>query len=213
MLKQPDNLGLSPRRTRNLSPPFLKNAIAPWPSALYGLPARRRCPAPGEEEVRTRICRLLKERRLTRTALAQAIGVSVSSVSGALSGKDSVPMAWLPHVAAALSTTEGELLAGIEWRPRRGRPRRTGSPPPRLKRKERPGDAALRARLRQLMQSRQLRQRDVASAIGVTPCSVSDILTGRMALPPAWLVPLASLFKLTISQMLRGLQWSPRKQR
>ncbi len=150
----------------------------------------------------------MSKQGLTQVGLAKVIGVRRQVVSGALAGTKGIPRAWLKPIAAALNIQESDLLRGIDWRPGKGRPSRTGPPPPKPKRKERTEDVALRQRLRHLIQSRRLTQREVACGIGVSRACVNKVLAGRMAVPPAWLKPLACLLSIEVSEVLRGTGWT-----
>jgi transcriptional regulator with XRE-family HTH domain len=210
-MPQHEGLGLKgPSNSRRMLR-CLVDGFGPWPSAIYGLPKRRISP-PGEAQVRARIHNLLKQRGVTQRRLAEQIGVTKQVISSALSGATSLPRAWIPQLAIALNVTERQLVQGICWTPRRGRPRRTGPPPPKSRRRESPSEKALRLRLRSLLAERKLTRQQIAVAIGVSRASVDCVLAARMALPSAWLEPLAAALKLTPSQITRGTGWAPRTQ-
>lgn len=207
-MRQREGLGLTPKRTAHLLLRELVGSLLPWPAALYGV--RRKPPRqpPHEEQLlRQRILTLKQKGGLTQRALARAIGITQSALSQALSGENSIPRAWLPQLAPALGTTVGKLLKGIEGRPRRARPSR---PKRTRKERQRPVDEALRLRLQGLIKAQGGTQKAIAVGLGVTPASVSQVLTGKMALPAAWLKPLAGLLHTTVTLLLQGTAWSPR---
>ena len=209
-MPQHESLGLKgPSNSRRMLR-CIVDGFGPWPSAIYGLPKRRTSP-PGEVQVRARIHNLLKQRGMTQRRLAEQIGVTKQVISSALSGATSLPPAWIPQLAIALNVTEKQLVQGIYWKPRRGRPRRTRPPPPKSQRRESTPEKALRLRLRTLLAERKLTQQQVAVAIGVSRASVACVLYARMALPSTWVEPLAAVLKLTASQITRGTGWAPRK--
>jgi transcriptional regulator with XRE-family HTH domain len=208
---QHEGLGLTRRITHRLTPKFLFTAVGAWPSALYGVPRRYLLDTSGERKVRSRIRLRLKQLRLSQAALAEAIGVAHAMVSSVLSGWKRLPPAWLPQLTGALNMNEAELLRGVQWGLRRRSARGAVVRRPLSRRRETPQDRALRARLRGLLSSRNLTQKQVADAIGIAGPMVSKVLAGVRALPPAWLTPLASLLDLTIPQILKGTAWTRHK--
>lgn len=208
-MPQPEGLGLKgPANGRRLLRRIV-DGFGPWPSAIYGLPKRRTIP-PGEAQVRAKIHKLLKQRGMTQRQVAELIGVTAQTVSSALSGAASLPPAWLPQLAVALNVTVNQLVQGSNWKPHRGRPRRTGPPAPKSQRRESISEKALRLRLKSLLAERKLTQQELAASIGVTRGAVACVLAARMALPPAWLEPLAAALNLTASQVTRGTGWAAR---
>lgn len=213
-LLQHNGARLSPRRTRKLILESVKEALEPWPHAVFGLPEiRRRKETPGEQQLRDRIRSLMRKHNITQAVLAYAIGVSRIAVTQMLIGNTGLPRPWIGVVASVLKTTEKDLLAGIDWQPYRRHPRRKETFSPRRRRQEKPEERALRIRLRMLMVSQVITQAQIAKVIGVTRVSVSHVLTGRAPLPPAWLKPLATSLNLTVTQMIGGIAWTPRRKK
>lgn len=212
-MAQSQSLGLTPRRTRRHVLECLVPVVGAWPAALFGLtPPRQRQPAQGEQQLRERVRHYLHESGYSRARLADAIGVSPMSVTNALNGNAPISPAWIPLLEKAFGLSRGLLLQGISWKPRKaGRPKRRGPPPPRRRRRELSCEQALRLRLRQLFRERRLTQTNVASALSVQQSSISAVLTGRAALPPAWLKPLAALLGLSAGQIIDETAWLPRR--
>ena len=67
----------------------------------------------------------------------------------------------------------------------------------------------LRQRLASLLTLRGLRQRDVVQALGVQRGNVCNVLSGEMALPPAWVPTLSGLLQVPTHEIVGD--WKPRR--
>jgi predicted XRE-type DNA-binding protein len=74
-----------------------------------------------------------------------------------------------------------------------------------------PGEAELRIRILDHMRSKGLTQKQLAMAVGVRQGSVSAVLCGRDAIPPAWIPLLERVLGVSRTQLLQDIQWQPRR--
>jgi len=191
----------SQKYTKQVRLRALVENLGPWPSALYGTnrPIQRR-EVEADYILRTRLKRLMTEKRIKAARIARALGVARASLSAVITGRKALPRAWMAPILHVLGVERNQLLEGIPWPIKHPRGREKGDG----KRIETSEQRAQRTLLREQFTKRKLKQRQVAAFIGVRPSTVSEVLTGRTRLPKAWLKPLSQLLDNTTVSELGG---------
>jgi len=130
----------------------------------------------------------LKERNLHHKEIAAAIGVHAGSVSTVLSGRAQLPKAWIKPISRLLGVTPEEFRSA--WRPwkKKRQPIRLLTP----------AQEHTRKLIADLLAEHQLRQADLAKAIGVKQHVVSLMISGQRIVRPYWLPKIASFFGIAV---------------